>query len=189
MTLSVASVTVAYNPARFLPRQIEALLRQTRPLQEIVVVDNASSDDTCELLAERYPQVTVLKMSENLGMGGALAAGLAYAALEKQHDWVWTFDGDSMPDDRALQALLEGADSLGNAGTKIGMVAPLPVHAESGIPYPPLLWDDGFVKPSCRPTARGGMVCRPRYQFGLYGPARSCGRYRSAARRLLYRLR
>lgn len=147
MTLSVASVTVAYNPARVLPRQMDVLLRQTHPLQEIIVVDNASCDGTSDLLAQCYPQVTVLKMSENLGMGGALAAGLAYAALEKRHDWVWTFDGDSVPEDGALQALLEGVGSLGNTGTKIGMVAPLPVHAETGICYPPLLWHDGYVKP------------------------------------------
>jgi GT2 family glycosyltransferase len=148
MTPSVASVTVAYNSAHVLPRQMEALLRQTRPLQEIVVVDNASTDSTSDLLTQRYPQVTVLKMPENVGMGGALAAGLAYAALKKRHDWVWTFDGDSVPDDRALQILLEGFGSLGNAETKIGMLAPLPVHLETGTCYPPLLWRDGFVKPS-----------------------------------------
>lgn len=70
-TPAVASVTVAHNAARVLPRQMEALLRQTRSLQEIIVVDNASTDGTSELLAERYPQVTVLRIPENLGAGGA----------------------------------------------------------------------------------------------------------------------
>ncbi len=146
--MSVASVTVAYNAARVLPRQMEALLRQTRPLQEMVVVDNASTDGTSDLLTERYPQVTVLRMSENLGMGGALAAGLAYAALGKRHDWVWTFDGDSVPNDDALQSLLEGEASLDNAEGETGIVAALPIHRETGDCYHPLLWRDGFVKPS-----------------------------------------
>jgi GT2 family glycosyltransferase len=147
-TLSVASVTVAYNAARVLPRQMEALLRQSRSLQEIVVVDNASTDGTSALLAERYPQVTILKMPENLGMGGALAVGLAYASLEKRHDWIWTFDGDSIPNDDALQALLEGAESLGDGESEAGIAAALPVHRETGDCYYPLLWRDGFVKPS-----------------------------------------
>ena len=39
-SVSVASVTTAYNAERRLSRQMDALLRQTRPLQEIVVVDD-----------------------------------------------------------------------------------------------------------------------------------------------------
>ena len=148
MSLSVASVTVVYNDARVLPRQIEALLRQTRPVQEIVVVDNASTDGTSALLADRYPQVKVLRMSENLGVGGGVAAGLAYAALERRHDWIWTFDADSAPNDDTLEALLEATESLGNTDGEVGMAAPLPIHQETGTCYPPLLWRDGYVKPS-----------------------------------------
>ena len=146
-SLSVASVTTAYNAERRLSRQMDALLRQTRPLQEIVVVDDGI-DGTSALLAARYPQVTVIRTSENLGVAGAWAAGLAYAALEKGHDWVWTFDDDSVPADDALEALLEGAESLGNAESQAGIVAALAVHRETGDCYHPLLWRDGFVKPS-----------------------------------------
>jgi GT2 family glycosyltransferase len=146
--LSVASVTVAYNAALVLPRQLEALLRQTRPIQEIVVVDNASTDGTGNMLAEHYPQVTVLKMSENLGAAGAWSAGLAYAALRRRHDWVWTFDDDSAPDADALQNLIHAVEKLESTDDKIGMVAPLPMHRETGTCYPPLLWREGFVTPS-----------------------------------------
>ena len=66
---SVASITTAYNAAAALRQHIDALLRQERPLQEIIVVDNASSDETRSLLAAQYPQVTVLRMTENLGAG------------------------------------------------------------------------------------------------------------------------
>jgi GT2 family glycosyltransferase len=148
VTLSVASVTVAYNAVSSIPRQMEALLGQTRPLQEIVVVDNASVDGTSVLLAERYPQVTVLKMSENVGAAGAWSAGLAHAALKKRHDWVWTFDDDSVPNVDALHSLVNAVETLGTTDGVIGMVAPLPVHRETGTSYPPLLWREGFVTPS-----------------------------------------
>jgi GT2 family glycosyltransferase len=148
MNPSVASVTVAYNAARGLPQKIDALLRQTRPLQEIIVVDNGSTDGTSTMLRQRYPQVKILTMAENLGMAGAWAAGLAYAALEKRHDWTWTFDDDSVPNDDTLELLLQGWRSLDGLPGEVGMLAPLPIHRETGIGYLPLLWRDGFVRPS-----------------------------------------
>ena len=148
MTAAVASVTVAYNAARVLPRQIEALLRQTRPLQEIIVVDNASTDGTGAMLEKSYPQVTVLRMPENLGAAGAWASGLSYAALEKHHDWVWNFDDDSVPAVDSLAKLLGGIGSLNGLQTEVGMIAPMPVHQETRTYYPPLFWRDGFVRPS-----------------------------------------
>jgi GT2 family glycosyltransferase len=148
MIPSVASVTMAHNALRVLPRQMEALLRQSRPLQEIVVVDNASKDGTATMLAERFPQVTVLQMPENLGAGGALQAGVEYAALKKRHDWVWTFDDDSLPNDDALENLLAAISSVRTDDGELGIAAALPVHQETGTFYPPLLWRNGYVKPS-----------------------------------------
>src|SRR5271156_3571862 len=146
MSWSVASVTVSYNAAHLLPRQIEGLLAQSRPLQEIIVLDNASSDGTGALLAKRYPQVRVVSLAENAGAGGALAAGLAYAALEKRHDWIWMLDDDSVPDSNTVEALLDGAESLQDSGDEVGILAPMSIHRETGTPYPPLLWRDGWVK-------------------------------------------
>ncbi len=148
MSLSVASVTVAYNGAKFLQQHIEALLRQGRPLQEVIVVDNGSSDGTCALITSRYPNVTLVQLPENLGVGGGLAAGLAYAALEKRHDWVLTLDQDSVPNDDGLEILLKGIESLKDVKGEVGIAAALPVHTETGVCYPPLIWRDGFVKPS-----------------------------------------
>jgi GT2 family glycosyltransferase len=147
MTASVASLTVAYNASWRLQHQIEALLRQTCPLQEIVIIDNASTDGTAELLSDPDPQITLLRMKTNIGVGGALAAGLSYALLEKGYDWVWTFDHDSVPDDSALQILLSGAESLRNP-QELGMIAALPFHCGTGNCYHPLLWKDGFFEPS-----------------------------------------
>src|SRR2546423_6100102 len=123
MTVSIASVTVAYNAAAMLSRQMDALLGQARPLQEVIVVDNASTDGTTALLEQRYPSVTILKMSENVGAAGAWAAGLAYALLQKRHDWVWSFDDDSIPDRDMLATLLDGVGSLNGTRPQIGMIA------------------------------------------------------------------
>jgi rhamnopyranosyl-N-acetylglucosaminyl-diphospho-decaprenol beta-1,3/1,4-galactofuranosyltransferase len=147
MRPSIASITVAYNAFEVLPRHIDALLGQIRPLQEVIVVDNASTDGTGAMIAERYPQVTLLQMKENVGAAGAWAKGLAYAALEKGHDWVWSFDDDSLPGEGVLATLLNGVGSLNGIQAEVGIVAPMPVHRETGIHYPPLLWHNGFKRP------------------------------------------
>jgi GT2 family glycosyltransferase len=144
---SVASVTIAYNAAESLPKQIEALLAQTFSLREIIVVDNASTDGTCAMLAERFPQVTVLRMSENLGAAGAWAAGLTYAALKKGHDWIWSFDDDSVPDSTTLETMVAGLEESRRFGGKVGMAVPMGV-SRTGAYYPPWFWRDGFAKPT-----------------------------------------
>ncbi|PYY18679.1 MAG: hypothetical protein DMG60_07565 [Acidobacteria bacterium] len=147
LSLSVASLTVAYNGAELVSRQIDALLRQSRPLQEIIVVDNASNDGTSALLEQRYPEVTVMRLPENEGMGGGLAAGLAYAALTKKHNWIWTFDQDSVPHRDSLEMLLAGVASVSNQNDGVGIAAALPIHKRGSL-YRPWLWRDGLVKPS-----------------------------------------
>lgn len=144
---SVASVTVAFNAATILPRQMDVLLAQSHPPEEILVVDNGSTDGTAKMLAERYPQVKVLQIQKNGPPGSAMSMGMAYAALEKRHDWVWIFDADSIPEPKMLQHLLDGAASANGASGRIGMVSPLLVHKETGEYYPPLYWRDGYVKP------------------------------------------
>jgi GT2 family glycosyltransferase len=145
--LSIASVTTAYNGAQALARNIDALLAQTHPLREIIVVDNASVDGADALLANRYPQVTMLRMSQNLGTGGALAAGLAYAALEKRHDWVWMFDQDSLPAPDALNLMVEEAERLDGRANEVGILAALPIDRNMKNSCTPWFWRNRFVKP------------------------------------------
>jgi GT2 family glycosyltransferase len=54
---------------------LESLERQTVE-HDVVVVDNASSDGTAELVAERFPLVRVLRLDENLGFGRAVNRGV-----------------------------------------------------------------------------------------------------------------
>jgi rhamnopyranosyl-N-acetylglucosaminyl-diphospho-decaprenol beta-1,3/1,4-galactofuranosyltransferase len=148
LPLSIASVTVATNAAAVLPRQLDALLRQTRPLQEIIVVDNGSTDSTLEMLRSRYPEIIVLELGQNLGVGGAFSEGLAYAALKKKHDWIWLLDEDSIPEDGALDQLLVGHALTQQLGKNAGVVACFPSNPGSGVSYPGLLWQDRLVQPS-----------------------------------------
>jgi rhamnosyltransferase len=143
---SIASVTVAYNGAQALPRHLDALRQQTQQLDEIVVVNNASTDDTLKLLARSYPESTILNLPENIGVGGGFAAGLAYAA-EKNYDWIWLFDQDSIPRQDTLEMLLERMRRLGEEAETVAIFAPTCVNPETGARYPGLIWKNGLRAP------------------------------------------
>jgi rhamnosyltransferase len=150
---SIASVTVAYNGAGVLRQHLESLRRQSQELDEIVVVDNASTDETLHFLASECTEVTVLHLPANGGVGGGLAAGLAYAALEKKYDWVWIFDQDSVPAPNALERLLSGLQHLDDAEETTAILAPVCVNPETGMTYPALSWRGSrFVTIPVSPT-------------------------------------
>jgi GT2 family glycosyltransferase len=141
---TIASVTVAFNGEEFLDRHLTALLGQTRPLDEVIVVNNASSDRTARILRDHFPAATVIDLPENAGVGGGLSAGLSYAALQKQYDWVWTLDQDSVPEADGLERLLGG---LQYVESDTAILAPLCVNSEAMVSYPGLVWRKGWRSP------------------------------------------
>jgi len=143
---SIASVTVAHNGAGALSRHLDALKRQTKHIDEIVVVNNASTDNTVDLIASTYPEVTLLNLPENGGVGGGFAAGLDYAAITRKYDWVWLFDQDSVPSADALEQLLRGLQYLDAKNTAI--LAPVCVHPETNTCCPGHTWREGRFVPT-----------------------------------------
>ena len=98
-----------FNEAGFIEQALEALQRQTRPPDGIVIVDNASTDGT---LDRTFPEgVTVIRNSTNLGISAAVQIGFA-RALEQKFDWTWVLDADSVPEPEALENLLRFFDRL-----------------------------------------------------------------------------
>lgn len=71
-----------WNGARWLAPCLDALRAQTDRDHEVIVVDNASVDESRALLAERYPEVRVEALPRNLGFTGACNAGLRIARGE-----------------------------------------------------------------------------------------------------------
>jgi GT2 family glycosyltransferase len=145
---SIASVTVAYNGAASLREHLESLMRQSRTLNEIVVVDNGSRDGTQELLATEYPNITVLRLRENTGIAGGLAAGLTYAALKKKYDWIWLFDQDSFPAPDALERLIDGLRGIRDDTEEIAMLGPVCVHAATDKIWPSMSWRGPRLMPT-----------------------------------------
>ena len=95
---SVSVIIPAYNAAAHIARAIDSVLAQSTPPLEIIVVDDGSTDDTAELVARRYPQVTCVRQ-DNRGCGQARNTGCTAA----RGDWLAFLDAD----DAWLPAKLE----------------------------------------------------------------------------------
>jgi GT2 family glycosyltransferase len=98
------AVVVTFNRKTLLEECLAALLNQTKPLDEIIVIDNASTDGTDELIAAKFPNITYVKLPENVGGSGGFHYGIKLA-YEKDHDWIWVMDDDAIPMADALQRL------------------------------------------------------------------------------------
>lgn len=90
-----------YNAGQFIEASIQALLAQTRPPDEVLVIDDGSSDNSVEL-ASRFP-VRVIRHEKNKG----LAAGRNTAFGNATHSLVGAIDADVLPDPTWLEYLLE----------------------------------------------------------------------------------
>lgn len=71
-----------WNGARHLPTCLDSLRHQTYPNTEVILVDNASSDESVALVGRDYPEVVLLKLDDNLGLTGGINTGIQVAQGE-----------------------------------------------------------------------------------------------------------
>jgi GT2 family glycosyltransferase len=112
--MNVALVIVNYNSGRLLDRCLAAVDGQSRPPDRIIVVDNASSDDSLSWARARGDRIEVLQMDENLGF--AAANNHAFEACSGC-DWVALLNPDAFPERAWLETLLQAAAELPSAGS------------------------------------------------------------------------
>jgi rhamnopyranosyl-N-acetylglucosaminyl-diphospho-decaprenol beta-1,3/1,4-galactofuranosyltransferase len=111
--VTVVAVVVTFNRLPLLTALLERL-GETAGLDEVLVVDNASTDGTGEWLArtsEGRDDVHSRVLTTNTGGAGGFHEGLAWA-LERGADLVWLMDDDGLPDLDCLPLLLRHAGEL-----------------------------------------------------------------------------
>ncbi|HWH95417.1 MAG TPA: glycosyltransferase family 2 protein [Baekduia sp.] len=105
---TVCAIVVTYNRRDMLRRCLAALAAQERPADMTVVVDNASSDGTTDLVRDEFPDVELLALERNVGGAGGFEQGLAWAHA-RGFEWLWLMDDDTLTQPGTLGALLDGA--------------------------------------------------------------------------------
>jgi len=102
---SVSVIVVAWQSGDDLARCLLALTGQTHPPQEILLVDNASTDGAPQATAKALPQVRLIEAGANLGF----AAGVNFGALQARGDWLALVNPDAFAAPDWLERLIAGA--------------------------------------------------------------------------------
>lgn len=144
---TVHAVVVAYNRRDLLVEGLAAITQQTRPVDVVHVIDNASDDGTADAVRDRFPKVRLHELPSNTGGAGGFAAGLAFA-LADGCDLVWLMDDDTVPRPEALAALLD---------TRERYDGPSPALVASRV-----VWTDGRDHPMNSPRSKPGVTADER---------------------------
>ncbi len=97
-----------YNGLRFLPDCLKSIRAADYPNFVITLVDNASTDGSIEWLENNYPDITIIKLKENLGITGGNNAGMRWC-LENGCDWIMLLNNDTVVEPDFLTKLIAHA--------------------------------------------------------------------------------
>jgi glycosyltransferase involved in cell wall biosynthesis len=119
-TADLSVVLPNYNHARFLPRALDAILSQGRPAREVLVIDDASTDDSVSVIegyAREHPTIRLVRNERNLGVVGAMNRGVELASS--------TYLLFAAADDYVLPGFFERAFDLLDAHPHAGLCSAL----------------------------------------------------------------
>jgi GT2 family glycosyltransferase len=154
MTLrDLVSVTVVtYNSGRFIKRCLESVLEQKYGNLEVVVIDNASTDGTVDILEQFSDRCRIYYNDENVGFAAAQNQAIALA----QGDWVLTLNPDVLLLPNFIQALVEAGQVDPKAGSVCGKL--LTIRPSFDLPEKQLVDSTGiYFTPMLRHLDRGSQ--------------------------------
>ena len=122
--MKITAVVVTFNRVEHVKKSIEQMLNLDYPPHEIVVVNNASTDNTQAVLSElclHNPNIAVTTTIKNIGGAGGFAVGMK-VAYDRGADFVWIMDDDAYAEPSSLKRLYESYSILEQHGIKAGFI-------------------------------------------------------------------
>lgn len=106
---SICAIVVTYNRKRLLGQCLDAVLKQSRAVDGIIVIDNGSNDGTGSFLRDngyiQHPKINYVRLEFNCGSSGGFHEGIRLGTM-KGYKWLWLMDDDAEPQDSALANLV-----------------------------------------------------------------------------------
>jgi GT2 family glycosyltransferase len=168
----VSVTIVTYNSGRFIKRCLESVLAQRYANKEIIVIDNASTDGTLDILEQFEDRCQIVYNDENIGFAAAQNQAIRLSA----GDWVLTLNPDVLLLPNFIQALVDTGAFDARVGSVCGKL--LTILASFDLPDKPLVDSTGiYFTPNLRHLDRGsqevdnGHYLQHEYVFGATAAA------------------
>jgi len=158
MPSTITAIIPTYNRAAMLRECIDSVLAQTRPVDEIIVVNDGSTDDT-ESIVKSYDDRITLISKKNGGKSSALNLALAQCTS----DYIWICDDDDIAATDGLESLATALDADDTAGFVFGTFKIFHDTAGGRIYTPPTYWKRD-EEPSAKMNFFEGMFT---FQFAM----------------------
>jgi GT2 family glycosyltransferase len=149
---NVTVVTVTYGDRWQLLSQVVKKLLSFDIVHQIIVVNNASLYNVKNNINQlNNNRLTIIDFAENLGSAGGYKAGIASAYKTPGTDFIWLLDDDNLPDDDALDLLIQAWDKMGAVNNQTALFClrperPLDIKFARGEnPYRYYLVPDNFL--------------------------------------------
>jgi glycosyltransferase involved in cell wall biosynthesis len=65
--MKISVIIPSFNHGKYIVKALESVIQQSHPVDEILVVDDASTDDTCQIIKDKFPNVRLLINKTNQG--------------------------------------------------------------------------------------------------------------------------
>ena len=111
----VGIVIINFNQEKDTTACLSSLREIDHPNYEIVLVDNASKNNSADRIKQNFPEITLIKNRENLGFSEGNNVGIRYL-LKKETDHVLLLNNDTIVDRKFLTELVDGLEAYPNAG-------------------------------------------------------------------------
>ncbi len=168
----VSVTIVTYNSGRFIKRCLESVLAQKYLSKQIIVIDNASTDGTVDILEQFEDRCVIVYNGENIGFAAAQNQAIALSDGE----WVLSLNPDVLLLPNFIQALVEAGQLDPKVGTVCGKL--LSILSNFDLPEKPLVDSTGiYFTPMLRHLDRGsqevdnGHYLNHEYVFGATAAA------------------
>lgn len=115
MTKKISLYIPCFNAEKTIAICIETVLRQTYPIDEIIIIDDGSSDNTA-LIASRY-HVRIIRHKANMGLAASRNTGV----LNSRNEYVASIDADCAPGSDWIEKLIGNfsSDNIAGAGGQL----------------------------------------------------------------------
>ncbi len=114
--MTVAAAGINYNGGRTLDACLGSLFAQTLPPEDVLVVDNHSTDDSCDVLRRWLSKVRVLELPRNVGFAGAANVSIR----QTRSPYVLLLNPDIVLGPTYIQTLTDVAEAHSDIGSLTG---------------------------------------------------------------------